>query len=324
MEKIFHQIQYPFSLGISPFVEETHHKVFNWIKDFGLLTTEESIQRYNKEKYIWWAARTFPFADKTGLYLVGCWTALFFIVDDMIVSADNTGEKVLTSMENHVIDVLIRHKTIPLLAGNSVGACFSDLWQQMKQHGDENWQSWFVKEMLKMLESWQMETELIKTKKSMHLQDYIRMRPYFSGGNVCACLLSLAAKYQIPFYVYQHPIVQQMLLTAIKIASWANDIHSLGKELDKEGAENLVIILAKERKLSFKQALKETLYIHDQDVLRLLELERSLPSFDAEINPELTRYVQSIKALISGNHEWVLYDTNRYKETREVMERLGA
>lgn len=324
MEKIFRQIRYPFSFGISPFVEETHNEIFNWISSFGLLSTEESVQRYREEKYIWWAARTFPFADKTGLYLVGCWTALFFIADDMMVNPSNHNEKILASLKDDVIDILIHHKTVPMRIGNNLGACFSDLWQQIKQHTDQDWQRWFVEEMLKMLKSWQMEAELIKMEKGLSLADYMEMRPYFSGGNVCCCLLSLASKFSFPFYVYKHPVVQQMLLMAVRTASWANDIHSLGKELNKEGAENIVIILAKEKKLSFKEAIRESLHIHDADLMRLQELERTLPSFGEEMNRELTRYIQSIKALISGNHEWVLYDTSRYKDTKEIMEKLEA
>lgn len=323
MEAIFKQIQYSFSFGISPFAEETHNKVLQWIKRFGLLPTEKSVQRYSEEKYVWWAARTFPFADKTGLYLVGCWTALFFIADDMIADPENNNKRtVLTSIKDHVINILMHDKAMPMGANNGFGACFSDLWRQIKQHSDDDWQHWFAQEMLKMLRSWQLEVELTQTKTELGLEKYIEMRPYFAGGHVCCCLLSLATKYNLPFYIYQHPILQQMHLMAVRVASWANDIHSLGKELHMEAAENMVTILAKEKKLSLQEAIKETLQIHDGDLMRLQELERTLPSFGEEMNRELTRYIQSTKALISGNHEWVLYDTNRYKDTKRVMENI--
>ncbi|MFC6100025.1 terpene synthase family protein [Olivibacter domesticus] len=323
MKKIFQQIQYPFSFGISSYVHDAHHDIFKWISSFGLLPTEESIQRYHEEKYIWWTARTFPFADKEGFFLVGCWTTLFFIADDLIAEAnEEENNKTLERMKHHVVDILVHNKMLLMTDEDGFGACFSDLWYRIRQHRGVEWQQWFVKEMLEMLKAWQLEAKLIKANKGLNLENYIQMRPYFSGGNVCCSLLSLGTEFHLSFYIYKLDVIRQMLLLAIRIASWANDIHSFGKELDKEGAENMVIILMKERQLSLTEALKETLAIHNSDLARLLELERSLPFFDAETNKELSCYVKSIKALISGNHEWVLYDTNRYQDTEQVMEKL--
>lgn len=322
MEKILKQNQYPFSFGISPYVEETHERILTWISDFGLLPTAASIQRYQDEKYVWWAGRTFPFADKTGFLLVASWTALFFIADDMMVDTGNPNkEKTLESLKRDVMDILVHNRSIPMTAQNNFGACFSDLWYRIKQHTEQDWQQWFIEETINMLKSWQMETELVNSGNGISLENYIKMRPYFSGGNVCCCLLSLACKYNFPFFTYKLDAVQQMLLMAIRTASWANDIHSLGKELDKEGAENMVLIFMRERGLSFAEALQETLIIHNSDLAHLLELEHSLPSLNTEIDEELRKYVKSIKALISGNHEWVLYDTYRYKDTIALMEK---
>ena len=325
MEKIFRQIQYPFSYGMSPFVEEINEKVLEWIMSFGLLPTEGSVKRYHEEKYVWWTARTFPFADKTGFFLVSCWTVLFFIADDMIVDAEGDIKKnTLESIRKHAVDILVHNKTLSMASEGGFGACFSDLWSKIRRHTNTEWQGWFITEMIKMLKSWQEESDLLKSGSGISLESYVQMRPYFSGGNVVACLLSLATKYNFPFSIYKLDTIQQMHLRAIRTASWANDIHSLGKELTKESADNMVLIFMKERELSLSGALKETLNVHNSDLAHLLELEDSLPSSDIETDLEVKRYVKAIKAMISGNHEWVLNDTNRYIETNIVMEKLCA
>lgn len=325
MEKIFRQIQYPFSYGMSPFVEEVNEKVLEWIMSFGLLPTEESVKCYHEEKYVWWAARTFPFADKTGFFLVSCWTVLFFIADDMIVDAeDDRKRNTLESIRKHAVDILVHNKPLSIASEGNFGACFSDLWNKIRRRTNAEWQGWFIEEMIKMLKSWQEEAELLKLGSGISLENYVQMRPYFSGGNVVVCLLSLATKYNLPFSIYKLDTVQQMHLRAIRVASWANDIHSLGKELTKESADNMVLIFMKERSLSLSGALKETLNVHNSDLAYLLELEVSLPASDTAADLEVKRYVKAIKAMVSGNHEWVLNDTNRYIETNVVMEKLFA
>lgn len=323
MENIFRQIQYPFSFDFCPFLEEADKNILEWIKSFDLLPTEDAVQRYQRENYVRWAARTFPFADKSGFLLAASWSALFFIVDDIIAAAGSTKvAHTLNSIKQGAIDVLIHDKSIERGTDSNFAACFSDLWQRMKKHTDQEWQQWFVEESIKMFKAWEMELALQMPDKKMDLETYIKMRPYFSGGHMVVCLLSLATKHNFPTYIYKHDTIQQLQLMAIRMASWANDIHSLGKELTKEGTGNLVSLFMEEKQLSLREALDETIKLHNSDLAKFLTLEASLPSFGLEIDPEVKKYVRALKAVVSGSHEWAVNETDRYHETELLLENI--
>jgi len=82
MKAVLLKLNYPFSHGVNPFIEEINKDTLDWAKKFNLIPSNESVRQYDEGKLNWFAARLYPTADLEGLFLTCCWTT-FFLADDI-------------------------------------------------------------------------------------------------------------------------------------------------------------------------------------------------------------------------------------------------
>jgi Terpene synthase family 2, C-terminal metal binding len=113
--------------------------------------------------------------------------------------------------------------------------------------------------------------------------------------------------------VTEQPLVAELRRTGNAIASFANDIFSLRKETLNRDFHNLVIVLEHEEGLTRDAALDRAASIHDAQVRHFIELEASLPSFGAELDQHMKRYVEGMHTWIRANYDWSGV-TPRYNE----------
>jgi hypothetical protein len=74
-----------------------------------------------------------------------------------------------------------------------------------------------------------------------------------------------------------------------------------------------VLVLEHERKLSLQDAVNETARMHDEEVKLFTVLEKLLPSFGAETDKELERFIAVLRSWITANYDWSFHDTKRYQ-----------
>lgn len=316
MKAVLLKLNYPFSYGVNPFIEEINEDVLDWAKKFNLLPSEESAKQFDEGKLNWFSARLYPTADPEGLFLTCCWTTLFFLADDICDKVPTGQQKAyVEGLYKTCMDIL-QNEPISFEKDNVFEACFVDLWQRFKQRADSEWLTWYIQEMKDYFEAWIQEAEHLDHNEYFQLEDFLHQRPYFSGGRVCLSMVSLATKFHLPHYIYQNPVVQELMHIAASVPALANELHSLGKELKAENRiSNLISLLREARQLTFSSAIDEILDIHNKALVRFQELKLQLPSVDPQTDSELLRYVQALEAMSSGNHEWAMNDTNRYYDT---------
>jgi 5-epi-alpha-selinene synthase len=117
----------------------------------------------------------------------------------------------------------------------------------------------------------------------------------------------------LPPEVFEHPIVKRLELATVNIIAWSNDLFSFNKEM-KVGHNNfnLVTVLQQEYQISLQQAFDHAADLHNTEVQLFIDLSAQVPSFGAEIDANLERYLLGLRFWIRANLDWSA-GTERYK-----------
>ncbi len=322
MYNLILKLNYPFSYGISPFADEVNSMVLKWAIEIRHIRSDEALEAYKKCNFNGFAARIYPKADKEGLFMASCFLTVLFFFDDSCdrVPVGDKKDYVEGTLEG-CMKVLDNKST----SNNDIFLdCFRVTWQWFQERRGKEWQEWFILSMRTYLEACIQEAAKFDNHSYFSLQEYMRLRPYFSGGEVCACLILIAMEINLPQFVYQDKTLKELISLAYAVPSWANDLHSIGKEIKNGDVNNLVLLLKNEKDISLEAAMNEALSIHNKDLNHLMQLEQKLPNFDPKIDKELHRFVSALKALPSGNHEWFLNETSRYNDTVALLSKIGS
>jgi len=136
--------------------------------------------------------------------------------------------------------------------------------------------------------------------------DFLNMRDLDTGGLQTCMLLEVTNDCELPDHARNDPVLAQMTWLTYRSAAWVNDIISYHKDVILEGSEfNLVYVLMKGGR-SFEEAVQEAIRLVNDQIQIFLDLETQLPSWDAETDAIVDRYVSGLKDLMSGNTYWHL------------------
>lgn len=125
-------------------------------------------------------------------------------------------------------------------------------------------------------------------------------------------MIDVETGFVFPEDLDKHPVIQRLKTLASRIIGWQNDIHGLAKDLRLETETlNLVIVLQQEYNLSLKDALIETMRIHDADLAEFISWEKVLPDFD-DYQPQVQRLVLGLGTQMQGINSFYINDTTRY------------
>lgn len=300
----FPRITYPFSYGINPYTTAVDAYTINWAVNHALIRDQETLERYQKMKLNALVGRMFYTAGFDALRLIADYNFLFFIMDDQCNMLPRGRKKDYWQRNVAALTPIMEdnHK-ISYRNGSNFAAAFSNAWERTQDAADKQWRAWFA--------------ETIKA----YFQARIWEAANFDAGvppshmtaahfNICA--ITYVENVLLPYEVYQHPVVRQLMELPARIVCWVNDLFSLGPEMKLGDMHNIVILLQQERGLSPENAIAEALKVHDEDLAQYLRTEQQLPVFGDETDKELARYITFLRALISGNVEWSRMDTNRY------------
>jgi hypothetical protein len=150
---------------------------------------------------------------------------------------------------------------------------------------------------------------------------YIQMRPYTGALYTVLNLIDLAEAVILPLVVRKHPAYQALMLITNNVVCWCNDLFSLPKERAYDDVHNLALILQHQEDISLQEAVNRVARLVQQEVERFIALENDLPSFGAEADGLVRRFVAVLRAWMRGNLDWS-YESGRYQGAAE--ERIAA
>jgi hypothetical protein len=313
------RIEYPFPSRINQYVAATHEQNRQWVQSFGIINSPEALARFDKSRFAWLAARAFPDAQLHELCIIANFNTWLFMLDDQCDEAQ-LGKKAvyLEHVTDGFMSILKDNASLDTVLGRS----FADIWERMLAIGDPAWQTRFIRSMEEYFTSCHWEATNRAMGVTPTVAEYVTMRPYTGALYADVESIEVIEKVYLPAHILQHFIVQRLVLACNNIVCWSNDIFSCAKEAKQGDVHNLVLVLQHERRISLQDAVDETMRMHNEEVKLFTALEKLLPSFGAELDKELERFLAVLRSWITGNYDWSFHDTGRY-QVREVEVLIG-
>ena len=116
--------------------------------------------------------------------------------------------------------------------------------------------------------------------------------------------IELCEHIELPPNLRGTSVVRRLNRLTNNVISWSNDLFSLEKELRQGELLNLVVALRAEYGLTLQAAVTRAAQMHDAEVRAFLELESHLPSFGAQADALLKRYIAGLRSWMRGNVDW--------------------
>ncbi|MGS2762232.1 terpene synthase family protein [Sinomicrobium sp. M5D2P9] len=116
--------------------------------------------------------------------------------------------------------------------------------------------------------------------------------------------ISLLTGFALPDYIYNHTVIQRLVMLEAIIVALQNDFASIKKEIPIESEMfNIITLLQHHNKISFDEACAEGMRIHDEFVDEFVTLSNHLPDF-SPYQKETEEFIYYIKLMISGLNSW--------------------
>ncbi|RWS31892.1 hypothetical protein B4U80_12448 [Leptotrombidium deliense] len=144
------------------------------------------------------------------------------------------------------------------------------------------------------------------------LGEFLEYRHYTSGVDPSFNLIEIARNIFIPDSVAANVIFQRFTYLTGNIVALVNDIYSYEKEKSAGQINNLVNVMKHEYNICEQKAINKATDLVNDEIKKLLVVERIMPTFEGEMNETVQKYVDGCKTWITGNHDWG-FKSGRYK-----------
>ena len=260
------------------------------------------------------AASCYPFAPFPRLAAICDYYSWLFLFDDACEDLSING-----ASPHEVSGFLIG--IYGALAGNAdpggraarVTAALGDIWQRIAPVCPPTWRQRLVRHVANYIDAcvWEAQNRHLGRVPSRAVFQVMRM--FTSTMYEFWDFIEYAGGFFLPDHVVEHPVVAELRRTANAVASYANDIFSLRKEMKNRDFHNLVMVLQHEDGLGLGAAALRAAALHDEQVRHYCALERAAPSFGPEIDRDVSRYLEGMRIWMRANHDWSM-TTPRYNE----------
>lgn len=327
----------PFNSQISPYASAVEAHTTQWVERFHL---HEAIRGYRESKFAYMTSRFYPTAEYGRLCLANDLLVLLFLMDDIFDNKDEEAQhpdnlkKLLYASlgilkEGHVYtledlysrympgqDIVHRSITQAMVAKEHINilAALTDVWQRVQACTSVTYQQTFVQDMLKLFNAVNWQNQNVNADRMPSVADYIESRPLIGGAHIAATLIELAEQVHLPEHIINHKKLLTLTMLCGHLGCWANDLYSLGKELEQGDTHNLVLVIQEEKQLAIEDAINETVRLHNQEMIQFERIFHSLPSFDDKTDEEVYKYAFCLAMIVRGNIDWSLQDTSRYQQ----------
>ena len=312
----------PFPSAINQYAEAAGKHSLKWARSFNLVIDESAYQSLRATKFHVLAARCYPNACLEALEVVCDYLVWIFIADDQFEEAGPRKQtELLQELHARLLDILKGAELTDF--DTSVQIALRDIRLRLQQlpHATSELMLRFVENMTAYFEGVLCEVLNHLQGSVPDLATYMKIRSFTSGVFIYCDLIQIVDRIALPPEVIEHPTVKRLKLATNNVSTWANDIFSLQKEVGEGQTHNLVVVLQHEYQISVQEAVERAVEIHDAEVRTFIELSAQLPSFGAQIDAELQRYISGLRSWMRGCLDWYL-ETGRYclTETGEILE----
>ncbi len=317
----------PFPPEVNPHVDAVHEHTVAWAQEFGLAKDESGFERIRGSKFARLVARAYPSSPRDELAIVADWNTWLFLLDDECDEA-GIGKRPdrLAVLHARCFEVLcgqaLDRLSMPLRprpgrADVPLLRALHELRGRMEAHMPPAWLYRFSVSVAEYFDAAVWEAGNRERGAWPNAATYVQMRPYTGALYTVLDLIDLTEKAILPLVVRKHPVYQALILITNNVVCWCNDLFSLPKERAHGDMHNLALILQHQEDISLQQAVHRVAGLVEQEVERFIALENDLPSFGAEADGLVRRFVRVLRAWMRGNLDWS-YESGRYHTSTEV------
>ncbi|TFK81182.1 terpenoid synthase [Polyporus arcularius HHB13444] len=192
-------------------------------------------------------------------------------------------------------------------------AMLHDIWRRFRSTASPGACNRFFRAVESWMNSQVEQARNRATDEIPSVEDFIILRRRTIGGPIVEAMVEYSLDLQIPEYVWDHPILQEMSKAVIDIMTWPNDLCSFNKEQADGDFQNLVFCIMIERDCNLQTALDVLTEMLAQRVADYARFKSQLPSFGPEVDAELARYNKAIEQYTQGTVVWYYYSPRYFR-----------
>ncbi|GAC1638957.1 MAG: hypothetical protein NVS4B8_05370 [Herpetosiphon sp.] len=317
MEQLYlPELHCPFPSAISRYAEQVDRRTLAWAREFDLLTTSEAYRRLDATRVGWLVGRAHPEASFEQLQLLADFTTWLFVQDDQ---CDELGigkqPKHLRAMHLRALQTL--EGIPPTATDRPLIQALRQLYLRLTEISNPEWMSRFVQSCRDSLNGSIWEAENRAHAVVPDIKTYIEKRRFTGGMYPYVALFEITGGVALTPSVQGHATIEAITRCAINVVCWANDLLSLGKEMQHGDVHNLVIVLHHQYGLTWQEAYNRAAVLHNAEVRAFVALEQRLGTSDCMVTGDLKRYLAMLRSWMRGNLDWS-YTSGRYLQTTIV------
>jgi hypothetical protein len=302
----------PFVSFLNPGTELAHQRTRAWAERFQLLSDADVRQRVATERFTWLVGRFFPWAPTRELELISDFTSWLFLHDDVCdETALGRDPGALAAQFAWLMAILTRRQQPR--AGQPFDAALADLRDRFEDAAPSwAWFMRFVTSVQQYFDACVWEAFNRAEGVAPPVDVFVCMRPFAGGMYIYLEFVELVLRAELPLVVRGHEDIHRLRQVTLNVACWHNDLFSLEKELARSDVHNLVVVLAREAASTIAEARAAAVARCNAEVEIFEHVAERLRPFGALVEPLVTRYKESLGALMRGNLDWSV-ETQRYR-----------
>lgn len=307
----------PFPSQVNKYVDVLEDYALEWVRRFDLLANESSYQRLIKSKFFLLAAGAYPYCELEELKIAIDWLNWVFIWDDQCDLSDlGKQPEALRAFHERFLEILNGAET--KITDVSLSYALYELRQRTLQAGSIEFFHRLVLGFEEWFHGYEQESSIRAKGIVPDINTYMRIRRSSVGVNIFITLTEFCNHLMIPDFILKHNIIKNLKLITGCIIAWCNDIFSVNREISSGDVHNMVFVLHYQKGISLEEAIELTVKMHNQKVMSMINLEKSIPSFGTDIDTELAKYLLGLHCWIRSNLDWY-FSSGRY-DTIESLE----
>jgi 5-epi-alpha-selinene synthase len=308
----------PFPSAINQHCEAVEPHSIEWLRSFNLVKDESAYKILRAIKLGVLMARAYPTVSLEALKILSDYTFWLVIADDQFEKVGISKQsELLEPVHAQLVDILKGRGASLTDADSPLTLAFRDIWQRLYQllNGKSQLMFSFAKNMEDYFQGVCWEAMNNTQGITPDLATYIKIRTFTIAAYNCFSLIQITDGIALPPEVIEHPVLKLLELAVNNVAIYINDIFSVAKEMREGNLHNLVLILQHSYQVSLQEAINRAAELHDAEVRNFIELAAQLPSFGAEIDANLQRYILNLRFWMRGHVDWYQV-TERYRSNQ--------
>ncbi len=289
----------PFTAPLNPHTSTLNDAVLPWALDRKILTAAEAehIRHVHLDSLMGWA---YPYASQEALTLIQHWNVWLMLWEEHSSAAGDPDALARLKLQHRRFwAVLVRRSAgdTPMERG------LADIVDMLAERLPQSWLRQFASIVGDMFVSWEWEA---RNRAEGHVPDvasYLAMRPVTLALLPYLELLALEQGRPLVPSDDVQPLLWQAVQHASLIIALANDLVSLGKELDADDGHNLVRILMEIQGHDLETSWRMVVARHNTEVARFQICCATVATRHAGDGDALLM-MRTLKDWIAANMQW--------------------